>query len=246
MLNYRSPLAAILCFAASACGDHGPNAVLEGEDAAVSVPAEATDTTSAPSPSSTNDTSTTKREGPWGCYLEDHHQCDCSIESEEGCDGVGVWVEGCSTCAPAAEDTGATFIDGGHVFDTNVPDASPHAGFGCYDPAAHECTCGGTESECAENGTWTQECGCAEASDAASAASTDAGEVDASTPDSGATASTTTAEPASSTVADAGTGWGCYAPDSHQCDCETDEAGCSARDGIWTTECACSALDAGQ
>ncbi|HEU5076710.1 MAG TPA: hypothetical protein VFU02_21115 [Polyangiaceae bacterium] len=32
---------------------------------------------------------------------------------------------------------------------------------------------------------------------------------------------------------------GCYDPELHVCDCETDESNCEATEGVWTDECAC-------
>lgn len=32
---------------------------------------------------------------------------------------------------------------------------------------------------------------------------------------------------------------GCYDPESHMCDCDTDEASCEDAEGVWTDECAC-------
>lgn len=204
MTNYRQSLAAILCFTAAACADDGTNPVVPTEDAAVGAPSgTAADPSMSPASSATDET-LPSREGPWGCYLADHHRCDCSIESAADCDGVGLWVEGCSTCTPRVEDAGAPRVedaraprvDGGVVVDASTP------------PAA----------------------------------------VDAAAPDSSTTSSapSRTSEPASSTVADAASGWGCYAPSRHQCDCASDPEQCSADDGIWTPECGCSALDASQ
>lgn len=36
---------------------------------------------------------------------------------------------------------------------------------------------------------------------------------------------------------------GCYDPVEHHCDCETDESSCTADEGIWTDECACTGSD---
>lgn len=117
--------------------------------------------------SSATDSSTTKREGPWGCYLSDSHACDCSLESEAACDGVGFWVEGCSSCDVPTNDAG---VDAQVTFDDS--DASTLAP-GCYDPGSHACACDTNESACSSaNGIWTDRCECA---------LDDAGIVDAST-----------------------------------------------------------------
>lgn len=230
-----------------ACGDDGETTVALTPEAGVE---ESTATTSSADTTSTNDESTTKREGPWGCYLEDHHKCDCSIESEAACDGVGLWVEGCSTCDSTAGDTSRTPSDGGSPSDASVPDAAT-PDFGCYDPAAHACTCGEPESACEEGNIWTSDCECAVGSDAA--IGTSAEPADASASDSGTNATSVAtstdggvSSAASSAEADAGAGWGCYDPMSHGCDCVVSAEQCDADDGIWTIECACVALDAGQ
>jgi hypothetical protein len=255
VIKYRSALAATLCFAATACGDDGESIVIVPEaDAAVS-PSGATSSVSS------GDESTPPREGPWGCYLEDHHKCDCSIESEADCDGVGLWVEGCATCDETTEDTTKPLVDGGSPMDTSASDADTDVGFGCYDPSQHACTCGGTEDECEEDNVWTTECDCADAPDTASDAAMDASPesseagpnvdggssaLESTTSTDTSSATSTSSLPDASGTADAGQGWACYDDNTHQCDCGISEEQCSAGDGIWTTECPCSLLDAGQ
>jgi len=211
MTKYQLSLLATLCLATAACSDDGGNNTPQPDsDAAVSTSAgEAT--TASPAPTSASDESTTQREGPWGCYLEDHHKCDCSIKSEDDCDGVGLWVEGCATCSATDEDAGDTVDefpgDSGFFPDASTPDADTSAGFGCYDPAEHGCTCGGTQSECTDGGIWTSECGCAAESDAAVDTSSSPVEAGASSTGVDAASSVSSAAPetsATSAVDDGG------------------------------------------
>jgi hypothetical protein len=199
--------------AATACGDDGNTSVGPREDAAVSAETEVTEAPTSASPTSTSDESTTQREGPWGCYLEDHHKCDCSIRSEGNCEGVGLWVEGCATCTPDPEDAGRLLTDdgGGPLSDEGSPDAAVDASTRPEEAGLRDAGSGADSSD----GLITSE------------------------------VSTSTGV-APTGAADAGSGSACYDPDSHECDCETSEEECSAADGIWTNECPCGALDAGQ
>lgn len=40
-----------------------------------------------------------EREGPEGCYIEAEHRCDCELEEAACTEDVGIWTDGCATCA---------------------------------------------------------------------------------------------------------------------------------------------------
>ena len=39
------------------------------------------------------------REGPEGCYIPTRTMCDCAILEADCGEDVGVWTEGCASCA---------------------------------------------------------------------------------------------------------------------------------------------------
>jgi hypothetical protein len=39
------------------------------------------------------------REGPDGCYLPEQRACDCAIVEADCTEDVGVWTDGCASCA---------------------------------------------------------------------------------------------------------------------------------------------------
>jgi hypothetical protein len=39
------------------------------------------------------------REGPEGCYIEANFMCNCDLEEAECTEDVGIWTEGCMSCA---------------------------------------------------------------------------------------------------------------------------------------------------
>lgn len=176
----RSSIALLfpLYLAGVACGDDGTSEIDVDASSMNEATEETTGETSSAAASSSSNDSTTKREGPWGCYLQDHHTCDCSIKSEEDCDGVGLWTEGCASCTPSTEtpnetssaaDAGepvetSTDLDGGTPTDaaTTADQGDAALSAGCYNPTQHSCACDTTEAAClADDGIWTGECGCA-------------------------------------------------------------------------------------
>lgn len=211
MNRYSIALLLPIHLASFACGDDGsgPSAASEVDASPTNEDAENTTTGEPSSPTSepSSDDSPTKREGPWGCYLQDHHVCDCSIESEAKCDGVGLWTEGCASCAPSTETPSeassgpteagvtvetSTSRDGGAVVDASAPQDQPDASanFGCYDPTHHTCACDTTEAAClADEGIWTDGCECGP-------------QVDPTTEPDASTESASTSEPSASDECD--------------------------------------------
>lgn len=39
------------------------------------------------------------REGPDGCYIPSRQKCDCAIQEDACTPDVGVWTQGCASCA---------------------------------------------------------------------------------------------------------------------------------------------------
>ena len=42
------------------------------------------------------------REGPAGCYIPERTMCDCTLLEEDCTEDIGVWTDGCASCAPPA------------------------------------------------------------------------------------------------------------------------------------------------
>jgi len=42
------------------------------------------------------------REGLEGCYIPQRQMCDCEIVEADCSEDVGVWTDGCASCAPPA------------------------------------------------------------------------------------------------------------------------------------------------
>jgi hypothetical protein len=38
-------------------------------------------------------------EGPEGCYIEANFMCDCDLDEAACSEDVGIWTDGCATCA---------------------------------------------------------------------------------------------------------------------------------------------------
>lgn len=172
----------------------------------------------------------TPSEGPWGCYMEEEHQCSCEVHDEAACDGAdGIWTEGCQSC---------------EIAEAGAPTAEGEA---CYMPESHTCDCALDEAGCTEAaGIWTDGCECAAPLNDAGAGDSGVTE-DAATP-SPIDASATEVEADSGATPDASApaALACYMPGDHGCDCALDEAECADVDGIWTEGCGCGeAADAG-
>lgn len=253
-----------------ACGDDGSTSdTVEVDASPTNEVSEETTTNETSGSASSSDDSTTKREGPWGCYLQDHHACDCSIESESECEGVGLWTEGCASCAPSTETPTETTntADGGIPAETSeVEDggtdldaaASPDqsdasANFGCYNPTQHTCACDTTEATClADDGIWTAECECAPQVDPTTSDGDNTAPVTTSEVPNDTTSRVDTSEPTVTSTVDtspdaAAPGkWACYLPTNHTCDCVMNESECGTAEGIWTDSCdSCFLADAG-
>lgn len=41
------------------------------------------------------------REGPDGCYIPAQTRCDCAIVEADCTEDVGIWADGCASCAAA-------------------------------------------------------------------------------------------------------------------------------------------------
>ena len=39
------------------------------------------------------------REGPEGCYISERRSCDCGIVEADCTEDVGIWTDGCASCA---------------------------------------------------------------------------------------------------------------------------------------------------
>jgi len=40
------------------------------------------------------------REGPEGCYIPERTMCNCEIVEADCSEDVGIWTDGCASCAP--------------------------------------------------------------------------------------------------------------------------------------------------
>jgi hypothetical protein len=83
MSNFRvlrlGTILTLLCLINAACGDE--------------------DETNTQAETQTETQANMGREGPVGCYIPGDMLCDCDIEEADCTMDVGVWTEGCETCA---------------------------------------------------------------------------------------------------------------------------------------------------